>query len=83
MELAVGILSTVIIGVISWFAIDLITQTRNKVNETDKTIKVISKEVQEIKENLVEVKTDIRYLKEDRGNLLKFNSDEKKGRFVK
>ncbi len=59
------IIFTILMGIIGWFLVDLISQTRNKVNDVDVTVKVISKELAEANINIVKIRSDVDYLKED------------------
>lgn len=80
---------TIIFGVLGWFLVDFVSQTRNSVNDVDKTVKVISKDQKAIELKVTSIEANVTHLMKaaDREAARKeaviMEFKEQRGRFTK
>lgn len=64
MEIALFVV-TIIVGIIGWLTRTLAQTSYNKINDMDKTVKVLSNNLYTVREDIVGIKKDIEYLRKD------------------
>lgn len=82
MEIALLVVTTVV-GIIGWLTRALAKTSYNKINDMDKTVKVLSNNLYTVREDIVGIKKDIEYLRKDVDKNIATIPIDRAGRFTK